>query len=267
MTEEHLPPRVAGNRSPITVYNEQDGELTVLRSFEQGHTIPSLCEADNNKASNRGLPQAYALWRDDTVGHLQEAAAAFRQVTGQPHNDLFFVVRESGAFTLPMEHGTKFGTEHIVNLNPGKIARHVLGMMLAVQDTRYLLDTQPQLAAAYHSNEPISIEPFALHMALASGGLAYFRNVVRSVSVDFTGQGESNNTEFWAVLFPPFLIFLTSGPAAPIEATRIDQWLEYPVGRAFNKRDRKVRYPIADRRELLVSKLYQDQRTLEEMDG
>ncbi|WP_405928070.1 hypothetical protein OG554_05075 [Streptomyces griseus] len=266
MTEEHLPPRVAGNQSPITVYNEQEGALTVLRSFKAGHTIPSLCRADNNKASHRGLPEAYALWRDDTIGHLREAAAAFHHDSGQPHNDLFFIAaREGGAFKLPMEHGTKLRSEHITNLNPGKIVRQALGMMLAVQDTRYLLDTS-QLAAAYHSDEPTSIEPFALHLALANPGLCYFRNGVLSVSVNLTGAGVSS-TEFWGVAFPPFLILLTSGPKAPIEATRIDRWLEYPVSRAFSKRDRKVRYPIADPRELLVAKLYQDQQRLKEMGG
>jgi hypothetical protein len=265
MTEEHLPPRVAGNKSPITVYNEQDGGLTVLRSFEGGHTVPSLCATDNTNASDRGLPQAYALWRNDTIGHLQEAAAAFHQVSGKPHNDMFFAVRKSGAFILPMEHGTKLGSAHIVNLNPGKIVRQVLGMMLAVQNRRYLLDTQPQLAAAYRTDEPASIEPFALHVALANCGLGYFRDAVLSVSIDLTGDSKSRTTEFWAVAFTPFLILLTNGPKAPIEATRIDQWLDYPVGLAFNKHDRKVRYPIADPRKLLVSKLYQDQQTLEQM--
>lgn len=259
MTEEHLPPKVAGNASPTTVYTEQNGALTVLRSYEQGHTIPSLCTADNNGASNRGLPQAYALWRDDMVGHLQEAAAAFHHVTGQPHNDMFPTMKENGAVILPMEHGRKLGTEHIVNLNPGKIARQLLGMMLAVQDTRYLLDTHPQLAAAYYSDEPTSIEPFALHVALVNSGLGYFRNAVLSVTVDLTGHGTNHSTEFWAVAFPPFLIFLTNGPDAPTEATRIDQWLAYPVGVAFSKRDRKIRYPIADPRELLVQKLHHDQ--------
>lgn len=267
MTEEHLPPRAAGNTSPTAVYNEQDGVFAVLRSFESGHTIPSLCRADNNQASDRGLPQAYALWRDDTIGHLQEAAAAFHHVTGQPHNDMFFAIREGGAFRLPMEHGTKLGSERIVNLNPGKIVRQVLGMMLAVQDTRYLLDTHPQLAAGYYSDEPTSIEPFALHVALANGGLSYFRNAAVSMSIDLTGRGEDSSTSFWAVAFPPFLIFLTSGSKAPIEASRIDQWLEYPLNCAFNKRDRKVSYPIADPRELLVSKLYQDQQALGEMGG
>ncbi len=267
MTEEHLPPKVAGNASPTTVYTEQNGVLTVLRSYQEGHTIPSLCMADNNGASDRGLPQAYALWRDDTVGHLREAAAAFHDVTGQPHNDMFFAMKENGAFILPMEHGRKLGRKHIANLNPGKIARQVLGMMLAVQDTRYLLDAQPQLASAYYCDEPTSIKPFALHVVLANGGLGYFRNAVLSVSVDLTAHGENSSTEFWAVAFPPFLIFLTSGPEAPIEATRIDQWLTYPVGVAFGKCDRKVHYPIADPRELLVQKLYQDQAALEQLGG
>jgi hypothetical protein len=89
---------------------------------------------------------------------------------------------------------------------------------------------------------------------------------VQSVSVNLTGQVESS-TEYWAVAFPPFLFFLTSGPEAPIEATRIDHWLEYPVSRAFSRSDRKVSYPIADQRELLVAKIYQDQLTLEEIGG
>jgi hypothetical protein len=122
MTEEHLPPKVAGNASPTTAYTEQNGALTILRSYQKGHTIPSLCMTDNNGASDRGLPQAYALWRDDTVGHLQDAAAAFHHASRRPHNDMFFAIGESGAFILPMEHGRKLGTEHIVNLNPGRIA-------------------------------------------------------------------------------------------------------------------------------------------------
>ncbi|MDT5028972.1 MAG: hypothetical protein QOE61_5398, partial [Micromonosporaceae bacterium] len=128
----------------------------------------------------------------------------------------------------------------IVNLNPGKIVRQVLGMLLAVQDSRHLRDTHPQLAAAYFSDQPASIEPFTVHVALANAGLAYSRSGVLSVSIDLTGAGDSSSTttEFWAIAFPPFLIFLVNGPTAPIEATRIDQWLAYPVGRGFNKRDR-----------------------------
>lgn len=122
MTEEHLPPKSAGNNSPIDLYNEQEGALIVLRSFQEGHTIPSLCEEHNNKASQRGLPQAYALWHNDVIGHLNQAAVAFHRTSGHPPNDLWLVVKPDEAFSLPMEHGTKLGSDRIVNLHPGRIA-------------------------------------------------------------------------------------------------------------------------------------------------
>jgi len=262
MTEEHLPPKSAGNNSPINVYNEQDGALVVLRSFEEGHTIPSLCEGCNNQASQRGLPQAYALWRDDVIGHLKQAAAAFHQASENSPNDLWSLVRADRAFNLPMEHGTELGSDRIVNLHPGRIARHVLGMILAVQESRYLLDNHPQLAAAYHSDELALIEPFALHVTLANAGLAYLKDALLSVSFDFTGSGKTGSTQCWMLCFPPFLIVLTEGPQPPIEATRIDQWFAYPANQFFSKRDREVSYPIADQREVLVSKLYQDRERL-----
>jgi hypothetical protein len=144
MTEEHLPPKSAGNNSPIDLYNEQDGALIVPRSFQEGHTIPSLCKEHNNKASQRRLPQAYALWRNDVVGHLTQAAAAFHHASGHPPNDLWSVAQPNGAFSLPMEHGTELGSDRIVNLHPGRIVRHVLGMVLAVQGSRYLLEANSQ---------------------------------------------------------------------------------------------------------------------------
>jgi hypothetical protein len=262
MTEEHLPPKSAGNNSPIDLYNEQEGALIVLRSFQEGHTIPSLCEEHNNKASQRGLPQAYALWHNDVIGHLNQAAVAFHRTSGHPPNDLWLVVKPDEAFSLPMEHGTKLGSDRIVNLHPGRIARHVLGMVLAVQGSRSLLDNHSQLVTAYHSDEPTSIEPFTLHVALTGARLAYSKDVVLSGSIELMGSGEIGSTTFWILCFPPFLVVLTEGSQPPIEATRIDQWLAYPANQSFSKRDRKVSYPIADQRELLVGKLYQDRERL-----
>lgn len=262
MTEEHLPPKSAGNDSPINLYNEQDGALIVLRSFEEGHTIPSLCEECNSKASQRGLPQAYALWRNDVIGHLTQAAAAFHNASGYPPNDLWAIAQPNGAFSLPMEHGTELGADRVVNLHPGRIVRHVLGMILAVQRSRYLLDDCSQLATAYHSDEPTSIEPLTLHVALANAGTSYFQDVLLSFSIDRMGSGNTDSTSYWLLCFPPFLVVLTEGSRPPIEAARIDQWLAYPTNQFFSKRDRKVSYPIADRRNLLVGNLYQNHERL-----
>lgn len=268
MTEEHLPPRSAGNDKPITAYTEREGVLQVLRSFKEGHTVPSLCEECNNKASARGLPQAYTRWQDDTVGHLNEAGAAYQQTRGGSPNDLFSLGHENGgALWLPMEHGTKLGSTHIENLNPGKIARQVLGMMLAVQSGRVLYDGQPQLASAYHSDGPTSIAPFALHVALANCGLNYFTDSVTPATMNLASGSVSTSGPFWALSFPPFLLFLTSEQTAPIEATRIDQWFAHPLNEAFSKHDRKVSYPISDQRELLVAALYAAGQRLKEAGG
>jgi hypothetical protein len=138
----------------------------------------------------------------------------------------------------------------------------VLGMVLAVQGSRSLLDNHSQLVTAYHSDEPTSIEPFTLHVALTGARLAYSKDVVLSGSIELMGSGEIGSTTFWILCFPPFLVVLTEGSQPPIEATRIDQWLAYPANQSFSKRDRKVSYPIADQRELLVGKLYQDRERL-----
>jgi hypothetical protein len=258
MTDEHLPPRAADNSSPVTLYNEQDGALVVVRSYSDGHVIPSLCSSCNNRASRRGLPQAYTAWRDDVVSHVNLAAATYEFQTGGARTDLWALQKpDGGAFVLPIEHGKDVLSKRMMNLHPGRIARQILGMTLAVQASRNLLDNHPQLAAAYSSDGPTSIEPFSLHVALADAGMNYFSSGVRSVTVDL-GSGRSTGIGFWMISFPPFLMCLVDGPEAPIAATRIDQWLAYPVSAVFGRHERKVVYPIANQEELLVAKMYAD---------
>jgi hypothetical protein len=63
-------------------------------------------------------------------------------------------------------------------------------------------------------------------------------------------------SDFWMISSPPFLMCLVDGPEAPITATRIDQWLESPIGAIFGRQDRTVNYPMAKRGEFLVEMLY-----------
>lgn len=165
MTDEHLPPRSASNSSHGTLYNEQEGALVAVRSYRDGHAIPSLCKSCNTDASIRGLPQAYQAWRDDVVSNLELAAATYEYETGGARADLWGLhKRDGGASVIPIEHGRDAFTKQMTNLHPGRIARQVLGMTLAVQSTRSLLDN-PQLKAAYFSDRAASIEPFSLHVA------------------------------------------------------------------------------------------------------
>jgi hypothetical protein len=259
MTDEHLPPRAADNSSPVTLYNEQDGALVVVKSYWDGHVIPSLCSSCNNRASRRRLPQAYTAWRDDVLSNINLAAATYEHHTGRARTDLWALRKPNGGACVlpPIEHGKDDRSKQMMNLHPGRIARQILGMTLAVQASRNLLDNHPQLAAAYSSDGPTSIEPFSLHVALANAGLNYFSSGARSVTID-PRSGRSTGSDFWMISFPPFLMCLVDGPKAPIAATRIDQWLAYPVSAVFDSRDRKVAYPIANQEEPLVAKMYAD---------
>ena len=256
MTDEHLPPRATGNSVPGTLYNEQEGALVVVRSYGDGHTIPSLCKSCNTGASIRGLPQAYQAWRDDVVSNLELAAATYEDKTGGARADLWRLrMRDGGAFAIPIEHGRDTFMKTMTNLHPGRIARQVLGMTLAVQATRSLLDHNPQLKAAYYSDEAASIEPFSLHVALANAGINYFSDGVLSLQIAIE-TGRSTGIDFWMISFPPFLICLVDGPVAPIEATPIHQWLAHPVNTFFGRQDRNVAYPIANQAHPLVAKMY-----------
>jgi hypothetical protein len=144
-------------------------------------------------------------------------------------------------------------------------------MILAVQARPHLLNDYPQLAAAYHSDEPTSIAPLSLHVALAGAGFAYFNDALMPMILDLTDRAITDSTGCWLLSFPPFLMMLTDGHQLSITASRIDQWLERPTNYHFRKRDRSVIYPIANKRALLVSELYrgheQLQRDKEQQNG
>lgn len=258
MTEEHLPPRSAGNAEPITIYNEADGELKVLRSYERGHTIPLLCLDCNGGASTRGLPQAHTTWRKDVLGLLGQWAASMHAALGWDHNDLWLLAKsESEPFWLRMEHGRGIAPGGGVSLHRGRIIRQIIGMILAVQRTRNLRDDHPELIAEYQSKGPSSLTRHSVHVTLAATGtLAYFTDAAVAVTVDRLGQQGPRANPLWAIVFQPFVIMLCEGADAPIEAARIDQWLGYPDNAIYTKADRKTRYPIARRGNLLVDFLH-----------
>jgi hypothetical protein len=258
MTLEHLPARATGNNSEFTLYQELGGEFIPLRQFTEGHALATLCRECNTGASERGLPQAYTGWHRDVVGHVQLCAAAYHHVTGGDPSDFWALSRpEDRAFLVPMEHGRGVDPQKMTNLHPGRIVRQILGGFLAVQNNRRLLDDHPQLRAAYFDDGPASIAPFTLHVALANAGTAYLNTSAAAVTIDLV-TGRSAAIESWIISFPPFLMLLVNEEHPPITATRIDHWFQQPVTATFARNSRIVEYPVADRNELLVSKLYGD---------
>lgn len=237
MTLEHLPPKSAGNDQPFSV---TDGAGAIIQEFSEGHAIPTLCEGCNKGASDRRLPVAYKLWREDVIEAVKATTAAESDGTD------FDLWRTSLSVDV----------DHDYALHPGRIARQVLGMLLAVQSRPLLTEEHPRLREAYFSEEGRSIEPLTLHIALANTGFRYFKDVLMAVTMG-RGAGISQATHMHLWSFPPFLAVLVDGPPPSWPTLRIDQWLAHPTSYHFQKRDRRVSYPIARRSNLLVAMLYQ----------
>jgi hypothetical protein len=258
LTEEHLPPRVTGNAGEGRLFVERFGVLDPLRDYEDGHSIRSLCDGCNNKGTTRGLVKSYERFDADVKGYVNQAAAAFVHASGEEPQELWSVVKPNReAFMLPMDHGLGADLEQRENLCPGSIARHILGMVLAVQETRILLEAFPEAQEAYSTDEATTLGRLSLHVALADAGLQFLTHGAMDISLRLDGSEPPTTSNFWMVSFPPFLFILAEGPTAPITATRIDHWLAYPSRRQFSKKDRRVSYPIAHKGETLVGLMYQ----------
>lgn len=173
MTVEHLPPRSTGNDQPITM-RDDSGKL--VREFLDGHAIPTLCDDCNGSASRRSLPVAYKLWRIDVIDAVKSATSKHGR-----HRD-FNIWRTDLVVDV----------DHAYALHPGRIARQVLGMVLAVQDSPELVDKYRQLREAYFSEDAASIEPLTLHVALANPDFSYMTSELLAVELDLrTGDSGS----------------------------------------------------------------------------
>lgn len=259
MTSEHLPARATGNDTATTMYRDYDGAFILSRHFTDGHALPCLCGECNHGASHRRLPQAYTAWHHDVVDHIRFCAATYQHNTGGDPTDFWYLFRPGNRpLLVSMEHGrSNVDPRQMNNLHPGRIARQILGGVLAVQNDRQLLDGHPQLKAAYFANGPASIAPFTLHIALADAGIAYLTTAAAALSIDLS-TGRSTMAECWVISFPPFLMLLVNGDTAPITATRIDHWFQQPLTATFTPGNRTVEYPVALHNEPLVGKLYAD---------
>lgn len=188
MTREHLPPRSAGNDQALTVL---DGEGTLIREFGEGHALRTLCGGCNKGASDRRLPLAYKLWHADVVEAIKTRTAA-----ASVGSDLD---RRSGSRSVEIDHSYA--------LHPGRIARQVLGMLLAVQAGPSLTEAHPQLREAYFSEgDGQSIGPLTLHLTLADTGFGYLKNVLTAYVRDpRTKTVQATDIRLWS--FPPLLPF------------------------------------------------------------
>ncbi len=239
MTLEHLPPRSSDNAGSMRQQNDA-GEI--IREFTEGHALPVLCRGCNGGASERGLPNAYKLWRLEVIKAIEDHTA--RESKGRPYN----VWRTDP----PVEIG------HGYNLHPGRIARQLLGMLLAVQDRPDFSTAKPALREAYFSDEGSSIAPARVYVALANTNYGYFSDAVSAVNLDLvTGAATTTPMRLWS--FSPFIAILTAdGSDPPFPALSVEEWFAHPGSYHFHKADRHASYPIAPRFHPLVALMYGD---------
>ena len=239
MTLEHLPPKSADNTDPV---RRLDDAGAILAEFAEGHAIPVLCNPCNKGASDRGLPVEYKLWRLEVVEAIKEHTA--REAVGLSEYNIW---RTDSV--VEVDHG--------YNLHPGRIARQLLGMLLAIQDDPSFSRDNPKLRDAYFDDgEDWSISPMALYVALANTNYRYFSSELMGVTLDLsTGDAVVKPMRVWS--FSPFIAVLTEdGSDPPFPAMRVDEWLTHPVSYHFRKKDRHAGYPIAPRFNPLVSMMY-----------
>lgn len=237
MTLEHLPPRSAGNSSPV---RERSDAEQILREFNEGHALPVLCDSCNGGASDRGLTNAYKLWRLEVIDAIE--THTHRESGGRPYN----VWRTESV--VQVEHG--------YNLHPGRIARQLLGMLLAIQDNSQLASEHPALRETYFSEDTASIAPMRLFVALANTNYRYFTDALAAIRLDLkTGSSVSATMRLWS--FSPFVaVLIEDGSDAPFPSLEVGDWLGHPTTHHFRKSDRSVGYPVAPRFDPLVAMLY-----------
>lgn len=234
---EHLPPRSADNAEPVHLLDDAGNRI---KEFVDGHALPVLCEADNKAASDRRLTSAYKLWRLEVIDAIEQHT--LRHSHGRAYN----IWRTDSV--VEIDHG--------YNIHPGRIARQVLGMLLAVQDSPDLSRNNRALRHAYFSDEGASIAPWQIHVALANPGFAYWTDAIANVHLNLR-TAAATATTLRVLCFAPFLaVLVEDGAAPPFPAFRIDGWLEHPLRYHFRKADRHVAYPVARRSNPMVARLY-----------
>jgi len=217
----------------------RDDAGEIVREFLDGHAIPTLCRDCNGGASRRKLPAAYKLWRNDVIQAV--VLAASKHGRGREFN-----IWQSDLVV---------DVQHTYSLHPGRIARQVLGMVLAVQDSPRLAKQYPRLREAYFFEDSASIEPLTLHVALANTNFSYFTDWLMAVEMDLR-TGESRRTPMRMWCFAPFVAVLVEAGTPPWPALRIDDWLRHPTSYHFRRRDHRVSYPIANRSDPMINRLY-----------
>jgi hypothetical protein len=248
LTNEHVPPRSAGNDAPVGLTADPFDLESVVREvaeWDDGHVVGTLDSVCNQRASDWGYVAEYRRWFELFV-------AQARAVTAKKNTD-------------PLRGTQPFEIELPYDVHPARFVRHVLGMFLAVQATEYLFAAHPvlpELIGPDRSNtskrraDGINIAPLRLYLNACNANWSYLTAPMLAVETNLASQSpvlwtppSSTHSQFNDVLvlcLSPFAFVLTTKDASDL-GRDISPWAQWSVDQRPRSSERRLAIPTADR--------------------
>ena len=240
MTAEHLPQRSVGNSGETSAYVHLPSRSYSgpIGTWHDGHSVPTLCEPCNRRASDLGYVGEFRLWHELVVRGLREYVAI--------HN-------------VDPTTARSFSIELPYDRMPGRFVRQVIGNLLAMQMSPQLIDSYPILAELIgpdpskpdREHQPLDISPLRLLMGIANRttlmNTAPIAVMVSEVDLQAQSQqvGAVTTLAGMAVTYvvSPFAFVLSDCPVPGVEELRIDEWTKIGIHDRLPKRGRLLDIP------------------------
>lgn len=247
MTDEHVPPKSTENQQPVGSIDDPFGTYSIVREvaeWDEGHVVKSLDLECNGRASRWGYVREYRGWYD----LFRSAAIEKAKITKVD----------------PLRGDQPFELDLPYNVHPARFVRQVVGMFLAVQQTRDLIDGYLSLgqligpeSSSLHDRrkEGVDIAPLSISMSVCNGRWSYTKRPMSTVEMkirkisetnETDAQYQSNMTETSVLSLAPFAFVLSTGKFQGL-GYEITEWTKWPVDRRPSKSSRMLRIPTADR--------------------
>jgi len=236
MTQEHLPARSAGNSATIkeAPLPGTTVEPAALRSWDDGLTVPNLCEACNQNGTKWRFVDEYKHWRESGLESLRR-----------------YCRREQRLNPGRLIPGELIELQLGYDRMPGRFARYVVSMFLAAQQNERLVAEHPQLLNAVAPSPTggppgaCDISPARLLLAFANQNTFVMTDSMLELTLDLGGKtrsglhvppGSSSATDLRMLVFTPFAFTLVaSGPTPKGAGLEISSWTQFEHGQRLRK--------------------------------
>jgi hypothetical protein len=241
MTREHVPPKSAGNSDQFRRLEDPfdpQSAAAEVGEWKEGHTVSTLCDPCNKRASQWKYVAEYRRWFEHFVATARKIA------------------RERGGAD-PLLDNAPFEIELPYDAHPARFIRQVVGMILAIQSDHLSFASYPELSSLIGSDEidprkrrrdGIDISPVRIAMAVDNGVFAFLPTAA-AITVKTPPQqqlwtpvsAQSSLDNFAMVRWSPFAFFITDGEPHP--GLDVTDWTQWSVDRRPTRQERRLAVP------------------------